>query len=230
MEIPGVGPLLASAFVATVADPHAFKSGRCLSAWIGLVPKQNSSRGQREARQHLQSRESLPAPAARRRRNGGHPLCQAERNQATMARAVDGTTNDQGGGGCAGQQDRPHGLGIDDRRRALQGAGRRIERDRARDRRRGWKGRTGANAQSRLKPPDQENPLGPCTSSASFRSGPEPREWHYGQRHMKSRAYRSDTWPHQPATAKGSKNPLPTESRPYTKGTSRHLLAAIEVA
>src|SRR5688572_27407394 len=45
MEIPGVGPLLASAFVATVADAHAFKSGRCLSAWIGLVPKQNSSGG-----------------------------------------------------------------------------------------------------------------------------------------------------------------------------------------
>jgi len=45
MEIPGVGPLLASAFVATVADPHVFKSGRCLAAWIGLVPKQNSSGG-----------------------------------------------------------------------------------------------------------------------------------------------------------------------------------------
>ena len=45
MEIPGVGPLLASAFVATVADAHLFKSGRCLSAWIGLVPKQNSSGG-----------------------------------------------------------------------------------------------------------------------------------------------------------------------------------------
>ncbi|RVC64410.1 IS110 family transposase [Mesorhizobium sp.] len=45
MEIPGVGPLLASAFVATVADEHAFKSGRCLSAWIGLVPNQNSSGG-----------------------------------------------------------------------------------------------------------------------------------------------------------------------------------------
>ena len=28
-----------------IADPHAFKSGRCLSAWIGLVPKQNSSGG-----------------------------------------------------------------------------------------------------------------------------------------------------------------------------------------
>lgn len=45
MEIPGVGPLLSSAFVATVADAHAFKSGRCLSARIGLVPKQNSSGG-----------------------------------------------------------------------------------------------------------------------------------------------------------------------------------------
>jgi transposase len=45
MSIPGVGPLLASALVATVADPRAFKSGRNLAAWIGLVPKQNSSGG-----------------------------------------------------------------------------------------------------------------------------------------------------------------------------------------
>lgn len=37
--------LLASASIATVADPNAFKSGRCLSAWIGLVPKQISSGG-----------------------------------------------------------------------------------------------------------------------------------------------------------------------------------------
>ena len=45
MEIPGVGPLLASAFVATVADPAVFRSGRNLAAWIGLVPRQNSSGG-----------------------------------------------------------------------------------------------------------------------------------------------------------------------------------------
>jgi transposase len=45
MSIPGVGPLLASALVATVADPKAFKSGRNLAACIGLVPKQNSSGG-----------------------------------------------------------------------------------------------------------------------------------------------------------------------------------------
>jgi len=45
MEIPGVGPLLASAMVAAVADPAAFKTGRNLAAWIGLVPRQNSSGG-----------------------------------------------------------------------------------------------------------------------------------------------------------------------------------------
>ena len=45
MEVPGVGPLLASALVATIADPAAFKTGRDLAAWIGLVPKQNSSGG-----------------------------------------------------------------------------------------------------------------------------------------------------------------------------------------
>jgi transposase len=45
MTIPGVGPLLARALVATVADPKGFKTGRNLAAWIGLVPKQNSSGG-----------------------------------------------------------------------------------------------------------------------------------------------------------------------------------------
>lgn len=45
MEIPGVGPLLASAFVASVADPTIFRTGRDLAAWIGLVPRQNSSGG-----------------------------------------------------------------------------------------------------------------------------------------------------------------------------------------
>src|SRR6201993_3213176 len=42
-EIPGVGPALATALVASVADPKAFRSGRDFSAWIGLVPKQHSS-------------------------------------------------------------------------------------------------------------------------------------------------------------------------------------------
>src|ERR1035437_8860578 len=43
--IPGVGPMLATALVASVADPRSFRSGRNFSAWIGLVPKQHSSGG-----------------------------------------------------------------------------------------------------------------------------------------------------------------------------------------
>src|SRR5262249_38262904 len=42
---PGVGPVLATAVVATVADPKVFRSGRNFSAWIGIVPKQHSSGG-----------------------------------------------------------------------------------------------------------------------------------------------------------------------------------------
>lgn len=43
--IPGVGPHIATALVASIADPKAFRSGRQMAAWIGLVPKQNSSGG-----------------------------------------------------------------------------------------------------------------------------------------------------------------------------------------
>ena len=42
-DIPGVGPVLATALVGSVADPKAFRSGRDFSAWVGLVPKQSSS-------------------------------------------------------------------------------------------------------------------------------------------------------------------------------------------
>jgi transposase len=44
-EIPGIGPLVATALVAEVGDWKAFSSGRNLAAWIGLVPKQHSTGG-----------------------------------------------------------------------------------------------------------------------------------------------------------------------------------------
>jgi transposase len=43
--IPGIGPITASAITATVTDVSLFRSGRQLAAWIGLVPRQNSSGG-----------------------------------------------------------------------------------------------------------------------------------------------------------------------------------------
>jgi transposase len=44
-EVPGVGPVIATAFAATVPDAAAFRSGRHLAAWLGLVPAQHSSGG-----------------------------------------------------------------------------------------------------------------------------------------------------------------------------------------
>jgi transposase len=41
--IEGVGPITASAIVATITEPNLFKNGREVSAWLGLVPKQHSS-------------------------------------------------------------------------------------------------------------------------------------------------------------------------------------------
>ncbi|MBT4701974.1 MAG: IS110 family transposase, partial [Rhodospirillaceae bacterium] len=43
--IPGIGPLIASALTASITDPDVFKNGRELAAWIGLVPRQNSTGG-----------------------------------------------------------------------------------------------------------------------------------------------------------------------------------------
>jgi len=43
--IPGIGPITASALVASIGNANAFKNGRQLAAWLGLVPRQNSSGG-----------------------------------------------------------------------------------------------------------------------------------------------------------------------------------------
>jgi transposase len=44
-EIPGIGPIGATALVAEIGDWKTFSSGRSLAAWIGLVPKQHSTGG-----------------------------------------------------------------------------------------------------------------------------------------------------------------------------------------
>lgn len=44
-EIPGIGPITASAMVASVGNARDFSNGRQLAAWLGLVPKQHSTGG-----------------------------------------------------------------------------------------------------------------------------------------------------------------------------------------
>ena len=47
-SIPGIGVIGATAIAATVTDASAFKSGREFAAWIGLVPRQNSTGGKQK--------------------------------------------------------------------------------------------------------------------------------------------------------------------------------------
>ena len=47
-SIPGIGIIGASAIAATVTDPSAFRSGRDFAAWIGLVPRQDSTGGKQK--------------------------------------------------------------------------------------------------------------------------------------------------------------------------------------
>ena len=44
-QIPGIGPMTATALVATIGDAKQFKNARQLAAWLGLVPRQHSSGG-----------------------------------------------------------------------------------------------------------------------------------------------------------------------------------------
>src|SRR5213082_3071789 len=47
-SIPGIGLIGATAITATVTDPTAFRSGRDFAAWIGLVPRQDSTGGKQK--------------------------------------------------------------------------------------------------------------------------------------------------------------------------------------
>jgi len=67
LTIPGVGPLIAAAFISEI-DAVQFSSGRELSAWCGLVPRQHSSRGEAETVLSVKKWQSQPE-------NTGHPLC-----------------------------------------------------------------------------------------------------------------------------------------------------------
>ena len=99
-EIPGVGPIVATALVAEVGDWKVFSSGRSLAAWIGLGAETAFDRGQREARQDLKAGQSTFALAARRRRDGCYPICSPARDEAALARSSDGPSADQGRSRC----------------------------------------------------------------------------------------------------------------------------------
>jgi transposase len=66
-QIPGIGPLIASAIAASVPNPSVFKSGRDFAAWLGPHSKTAIERRQGEARRHHQAGQSVPPKNARGR-------------------------------------------------------------------------------------------------------------------------------------------------------------------
>jgi transposase len=71
--IPGIGIIGATAIAATVTDTTRFRSGRDFAAWIGLVPRQNSTGG----KQKLGSISKQGDPYL------AHPRCRRSRSGAT---------------------------------------------------------------------------------------------------------------------------------------------------
>ena len=110
--IPGIGPALATALVASVADAKAFRSGRNFSAWIGLVPKQHSSGGKDKLGSISKQGDRLSAQPVHRRRTCRDPLCQDPRHPASaLAYGIAGAEADRGRRHRARQQDCQNGLG-----------------------------------------------------------------------------------------------------------------------
>ena len=98
--VPGIGPLTATALLATVGRPQAFQNGRHLAAWLGLVPRQYSSggkeilggiskRGNRYVRTLLiHGARAVVQQAARRTDTQGQWLCTLMRRKGTNVAAV----------------------------------------------------------------------------------------------------------------------------------------------
>ena len=121
--IPGVGPVLAPALVASIADPKAFRSGRNFSAWIGLVPKQHSSGGRdrlgsisKQGDRYLRSLFMAGALAVIR-----YARIHGSRHRP-VAHGIVGAAAEQDRRHRTRQQDCADGLGHDDQGRTLQGA------------------------------------------------------------------------------------------------------------
>jgi hypothetical protein len=177
MGIPGVGPVLASAFVATVPDPHAFRSGRNLAAWIGLVPRQNSSGGKerlggitKQGNCYLRQLLFVGAIAVIRyaERHGTRrpwlvQLLARRTTKAAAAALANKTARMVWAIMTSGQPYNEPEL-----RAAWRGSGTRHQQD--------WEGRNECNATSRSIPGSGKTHFRHCASSACYWSGPDSAE------------------------------------------------------
>lgn len=116
-KIPGIGPITATAMIATVGDARQFKNGRQLAAWLGIVPKQHSTGGKTRllgiSKRGDRYLRTLLIHGARadpwRPRGGAHRRTQGRGRVLDQAATV--SAPQERGRSGAGQQERPHDLG-----------------------------------------------------------------------------------------------------------------------
>jgi transposase len=100
-EVPGVGPVIATAMVATVCDAKLFRNGRSFAAWIGLTPIQHSSGGKEWL---LGISRRGDGYLRRQLMNGARALVRVAKGREGNLRR-DGTTGQTGiGGACQTQR------------------------------------------------------------------------------------------------------------------------------
>jgi len=111
LDVPGVGPLTATALVAAIGTGEAFRKGRDFASWLGLVPRQHST-GQISAAWTQQARQqSSPSPLRARRTF----RCPARRSRTAwlrrLAHSTSGALASERRHGRTGQQARADRLG-----------------------------------------------------------------------------------------------------------------------
>lgn len=110
--IPGIGPLAASALVASVADASNFKNARS-SRPHRPGAETILKRWQGASREDIEAWRPLPAVASRRRRSCGDPICTAARHTSSLAAQTSAAAHAQDRRSGYGQQDGAGRLGAD---------------------------------------------------------------------------------------------------------------------
>ena len=124
-DVSGIGPVIATAFAATVPDARAFRSGRHLAAWLGLVPRQHATGG--KLRQLGLSKRG-DGYLRRQLIHGARALVWRSPGRTAgrlwaWINGLAGAPAVQRGGRGRGQQARAHPLGDAQPRRGLSGRG-----------------------------------------------------------------------------------------------------------
>ena len=121
-SIPGIGVIGATAIAATVPDPKVFRSGRDFAAWIGLVPREDSTGGKqklgpisKQGDRYLRRILVVGACAVLR-------YARQQAGEVSLAHTASRPQTVQGRGGGACQQDGAHRLGVAGQGRHLSGA------------------------------------------------------------------------------------------------------------